>query len=48
LSCTGIDSSHSIYFTLPQTHVARTAKIHIYYAFFAQPAAAVEPTSSSS
>jgi len=29
----GIDSSHSIYFTLPQTHVARTAKIHIYYAF---------------
>jgi len=29
----GIDSSHSIYFTLPQTHVARTAKIHVYYAF---------------
>jgi cellulose synthase (UDP-forming) len=29
----GIDSSHSIYFTLPQTHVARTAKIHLYYAF---------------
>ena len=29
----GIDSSHTIYFTLPQTHVARTAKIHIYYAF---------------
>jgi cellulose synthase (UDP-forming) len=29
----GIDSQHSIYFTLPQTHVARTAKIHIYYAF---------------
>jgi cellulose synthase (UDP-forming) len=29
----GIDSSHNIYFTLPQTHVARTAKIHIYYAF---------------
>jgi cellulose synthase (UDP-forming) len=29
----GIDSSHSIYFTLPQTHVVRTAKIHIYYAF---------------
>ena len=26
----GIDSSHSIYFTLPQTHVARTAKIHVY------------------
>ena len=29
----GIDSSHSIYFTLPQTHVVRTAKIHLYYAF---------------
>ena len=29
----GIDSSHNIYFTLPQTHVARTAKIHVYYAF---------------
>jgi cellulose synthase (UDP-forming) len=29
----GIDSSHSIYFTLPQTHVARTAKVHVYYAF---------------
>jgi cellulose synthase (UDP-forming) len=29
----GIDSSHTIYFTLPQTHVARSAKIHIYYAF---------------
>ena len=29
----GIDSSHSIYFTLPQTHVARAAKVHIYYAF---------------
>jgi cellulose synthase (UDP-forming) len=29
----GIDSSHSIYFTLPQTHVARTAKIHVFYAF---------------
>jgi cellulose synthase (UDP-forming) len=29
----GIDSSHSIYFTLPQTHVARAAKIHISYAF---------------
>jgi cellulose synthase (UDP-forming) len=29
----GIDSSNSIYFTLPQTHVARTAKIHINYAF---------------
>src|ERR1017187_96772 len=29
----GIDSSHNIYFTLPQTHVVRTAKIHVYYAF---------------
>jgi cellulose synthase (UDP-forming) len=29
----GIDSNHSIYFTLPQTHVVRTAKVHIYYAF---------------
>jgi cellulose synthase (UDP-forming) len=29
----GIDSSHSIFFTLPQTHVVRAAKIHIYYAF---------------
>jgi len=29
----GIDSQHSVYFTLPETHVARSAKIHIYYAF---------------
>jgi cellulose synthase (UDP-forming) len=29
----GIDSRHEIYFTLPQTHVVRTAKIHLYYAF---------------
>ena len=29
----GIDSNHTIYFTLPQTHVVRTAKIHISYAF---------------
>ena len=29
----GIDSSHNIYFTLPQTHVVRSAKIHMYYAF---------------
>ncbi len=29
----GIDSRHEIYFTLPQTHVVRNAKIHIYYAF---------------
>jgi cellulose synthase (UDP-forming) len=29
----GIDSRHEIYFTLPQTHVVRTAKIHIFYSF---------------
>ncbi len=29
----GIDSRHEIYFTLPQTHVVRAAKIHVYYAF---------------
>jgi len=29
----GIDSRDDIYFTLPLTHVVRTAKIHIYYAF---------------
>ena len=29
----GIDSEHNIYFTLPQTHVVRTAMIHIYYSF---------------
>jgi cellulose synthase (UDP-forming) len=29
----GIDSQHSIFFTLQQTHVVKTAKIHIYYAF---------------
>jgi cellulose synthase (UDP-forming) len=29
----GIDSMHSIYFTLPETHVVRAAKIHVYYAF---------------
>ncbi len=29
----GIDTRHEIYFTLPQTHVVRTARIHIYYAF---------------
>jgi cellulose synthase (UDP-forming) len=29
----GIDSSHSVYFTLPQTHVPRSAKIHLSYAF---------------
>jgi cellulose synthase (UDP-forming) len=29
----GIDSQHSIYFTLPETHVVRSAKIHIYYVF---------------
>ena len=29
----GIDSMHNIYFTLPETHVVRSAKIHLYYAF---------------
>ena len=29
----GIDSRREIYFTLPQTHVVRSAKVHIYYAF---------------
>lgn len=29
----GVDSSHTVYFTLPQTHVPRTAKIHVSYAF---------------
>lgn len=29
----GIDSMHNIYFTLPETHVVRSAKIHVYYAF---------------
>ena len=29
----GIDSRHDINFTLPQTHVVGSAKIHIYYAF---------------
>jgi cellulose synthase (UDP-forming) len=29
----GIDSQHSIFFTLNQTHVVKTAKIHIYYTF---------------
>jgi cellulose synthase (UDP-forming) len=28
-----IDREHNIYFTLPQTHVVRTATIHLYYAF---------------
>ena len=28
-----IDRQHNIFFTLPQTHVVRTAKIHVYYAF---------------
>jgi cellulose synthase (UDP-forming) len=29
----GIDSRHAVYFTLPQTHVPRSAKIHLSYAF---------------
>jgi cellulose synthase (UDP-forming) len=29
----GIDSQNSIFFTLPQTHVVKAAKIHIFYTF---------------
>ncbi|MFC5864750.1 UDP-forming cellulose synthase catalytic subunit [Acidicapsa dinghuensis] len=29
----GVDSTRSIFFALPQTHVVRMAKIHIYYSF---------------
>ncbi len=29
----GADRTHNFNFTLPQTHVPRTAKIHMYYAF---------------
>jgi cellulose synthase (UDP-forming) len=29
----GIDSRHEIFFTLPQTHVVRSAKIRLFYAF---------------
>jgi len=29
----GIDSRHEVFFTLPQTQVVRTAKIHLNYAF---------------
>jgi cellulose synthase (UDP-forming) len=29
----GIDSQDTIFFTLPQTHVVKAAKIHIYYTF---------------
>jgi cellulose synthase (UDP-forming) len=29
----GTDRRHDIHFTLPETHVARSAKIHIFYAF---------------
>ena len=29
----GVDSTRSIFFTLQQTHVVRSAKIHIYYSF---------------
>ena len=28
-----IDRQHNIYFTLPQTHVVRTATVHVYYTF---------------
>jgi cellulose synthase (UDP-forming) len=29
----GIDSAHTLFFTLPQTHVPRSAKMHVSYAF---------------
>ncbi len=29
----GIDSNYTVYFTLPETHVPRAAKIHIFYIF---------------
>jgi len=29
----GIDSRHEIFFTLPQTHVVRSAKVHLFYSF---------------
>jgi cellulose synthase (UDP-forming) len=29
----GIDGRHEVFFRLPQTHVPRSAKIHVYYAF---------------
>lgn len=29
----GIDSSHTVYFTLPESHVPRSAKLHIFYIF---------------
>jgi len=28
-----IDRQHNVYFTLPETHVVRSARIHVYYAF---------------
>ena len=28
-----IDRQHTLYFTLPETHVVRTAAMHVYYAF---------------
>src|SRR6202000_1445752 len=29
----GIDSQQSFFFTLPQTHVVKAGKVHIYYSF---------------
>ena len=39
-----IDTQHSIYFTLPETHVVGTAKIHVHYAFSPSLHPAVEPS----
>jgi cellulose synthase (UDP-forming) len=29
----GIDSEHTVFFTLPETHVPKSAKIHVFYIF---------------
>ena len=38
------DRRHNIYFTLPQSHVARTATIHVYYAFSPVADSAIKPS----
>ncbi len=44
LSLHSIDTQHSIYFTLPETHVVRTAKIHVSLRVLAQPSSPDEPS----
>ena len=39
----GIDSSHTVYFSLPQTHVVRCCQDSHLLRFLSQPAAAAEP-----